>query len=193
MLVAATRMSNWRLHLAKMEELLPYFHAHDQYNCGRWGPLYVSDMLELERSDSELWKFLDDGNFAITKGDIPFTAIDPDHSIEQEHKKMKIKGGFVGITRNEIAMDRHFFISPVLAEMVHEFKQYSGIESRAQSTLHHELVGSKNSKVIANAVKLVKVLSAEGNPFQSTDMYNLATYAVAPKSISQNIEQRDVL
>ena len=32
--IAATGTSNWKLHLAKIEDLLPYFHAHDQYNYG---------------------------------------------------------------------------------------------------------------------------------------------------------------
>lgn len=112
MFTAATRTCNWKLHLAKMEELLPYFHAHDQYNYGRWGPLYVADMLELQSRYPKTWKFLDDGNCAITKHSIPFTAIDPDHGIEQEHKKMKMKAGFIGITGNEHALEKYFIISP---------------------------------------------------------------------------------
>ena len=78
MFTAMTRTSHWKLHLAKIEELLPYFHAHDQYNSGRCGSLYVADMLELQSTDHETWKFLDDGNFAITKHGISFTALDPD-------------------------------------------------------------------------------------------------------------------
>ncbi|MPC92462.1 hypothetical protein E2C01_087553 [Portunus trituberculatus] len=114
MFTAATRMCNWRLHFAKMEELLPYFHAHDQYNYGRWGPLYVADMLELQSIDPETWHFLDEGNFSITKHSVPFTAIDPDHAIEQEHKNMKVKGGFIGITGKEQALDKYFIIAPTL-------------------------------------------------------------------------------
>jgi len=61
-------------------------------------------MMELQITDPETWKFLHEGNFAIAKHKVPFTAIDPDHGIEQEHKKMKIKGGFIGITGNESAL-----------------------------------------------------------------------------------------
>ena len=78
MYTEATRTDNWKLHLAKMEELLPYFHAHDQYDYARWGLLYVADMLELQNTDPETRKYLDQGNFVITKHDIPFTAIDPE-------------------------------------------------------------------------------------------------------------------
>ena len=35
MSTAATRKADWKLHLAKVEEMLPYFHVHDQYNYGR--------------------------------------------------------------------------------------------------------------------------------------------------------------
>ena len=84
-------------------------------------------MLELQNTDPETWKFLDDGNFAITKHSVPFTSIDPDHGIEQEHKKMKIKGGFIGITGNEHALEKYFIIAPTLSRVVAEFKDYAGI------------------------------------------------------------------
>lgn len=189
--IAATRTCNWRLHLAKMEELLPYFHAHDHYNYGRWGPLYVADMLELQRTDPETWKFLDDGNFAITKHSVPFTAIDPDHCIEQEHRKMKIKGGFIGITGNEHALDKYFIIAPTLCKLVEEFKDYAGIQPRMNSSIHHEVVGEKSHKLLVNAAKIIKTITKQGNPFLKSDMFNLVTFAVVPANICCDIEDRD--
>jgi len=193
MFIGASRKADWKLHLAKMEELLPYFHAHVQYNYGRWGSLYVADMLELQTTDPDLWKFLDEGNFAITKHDVPFTAIDPDHAIEQEHKKMKSKGGFIGITGNESALEKYFIIAPTLARVVEEFKDYAGVESREASSLHHELTGDKGTKLVQNAAKLVQVISKQGNPFEESDMFNLVTFAVTPSEVRQNIENRDQL
>jgi len=49
-----------------------------------------------------------------TLNEVPFTAIDPDHAIEQELKKMKIKGGVVGLTQNESAMEKYSIIAPLL-------------------------------------------------------------------------------
>lgn len=193
MFTAATRTSNWKLHLAKFEELLPYFHAHDQYNYGRWGPLYIADMLEMQTTDPETWKFLNDGNFVIAKHTIPFTAIDPDHAIEQEHKKMKIKAGFIGITGNEPALEKYFIIAPTLCRLVKEFQEYSGIDTRKSSSLHHEFIGDKSTKMTINAAKIVQILSKEGNPFLKNDMFNLMTFAVTPKSVSSDIEERDQL
>ena len=194
MFIVGTQGAGWKLHLAKMEELLPYFHAHDLYNYGRWGPLYVADMIEMQQTDRETWRFLNEGNFVITKHPIPFTGIDPDHAIEQEHKKkMKGKFGFVGITGNEHALEKFFIIAPSLSRIVEEFKDYSGIESRQASSLHHERVGGKSSKMIMNASRLVDAVTKQGNPLKQRDMFNLVTFAVTPAEVSQNIESRDHL
>lgn len=144
-------------------------------------------------ADPDLWKFLDDGNFSISKHDVPFTAIDPDHAIEQEHKKMKSKGGFIGITGNELAMEKHFIIAPTLARVVEEFKDYAGVESREPTSLHHELTGDKGTTLIQKAARLVQVISKQGNPFEQSDMFNLVTFAVTPSKVCQNIENRDQL
>ncbi|KAG1655742.1 hypothetical protein GQR58_024329 [Nymphon striatum] len=188
---AATRSADWKLHLSTTEELLHYFHAHDQYNYGRWGPLYVADMLELQLTDSDTWSFLDKGNFVISKHSVPFTAIDPDHAIEQEHEKMKMKEGFIGITGNEQAMEKHFVIAPNLSRIVQEFKEYAGIDNRRACSLHHELTSEKSSKLVRNAAKLVGNINMQGNPFLKNDMYNLMTFAVAPDDVSKDIEYRD--
>ena len=136
----------------------------DQYNYGRWGPFNVADILELQSTDPETWKFLDEGNFSITKHSVPFTAIDPDHGIEQEHKKMKVKGGYIGITGKEYALETYFIIAPTLCRIVQEFKDYARIETRQPSSLHHELVGAKGTEIIANAANVSKVLTRQGNP-----------------------------
>ncbi|KAG1652168.1 Organic cation transporter protein [Nymphon striatum] len=188
---AATRSADWKLHLSTTEELLHYFHAHDQYNYGRWGPLYVADMLELQLTDLDTWSFLDKGNFVISKRSVPFTVIGPDHAIEQEHKKMKMKREFIGITGNEQAMEKHFVIAPTISRIVQEFKEYAGIDSRRACSLHHELTSEKSSKLVRNAAKLVGNINMQGNPFLKNDMYNLMTFAVAPDDVSKDIEYRD--
>ena len=127
------------------------------------------------------------------KAIVPFTAIDPDHAIEQEHRKMKVKGGFVGITGNEQAMEKYFIIAPSLARLVHEFKEYAGIETRTASSLHHDIGSQKSTKLVSNAAKVADVLNIQGNPFVKEDMHNLVTFAVMPDYVSNDIENRDQL
>lgn len=80
-------------------------------------------MLELETTDKEFWEFLEEGNFCVSKNEIPFTSIDPDHAIEHEHKPFKTRGGFVGITGNEAALERFVITMPILSNIAESFKE----------------------------------------------------------------------
>lgn len=122
--IGATRLRNWMQHLATKEEMVKYFHAHDQSNYLKWALLYIADMLELQTSDPDSWKFLEDGNFAVSKNIVPFTSIDPDHAIEHEHRPMKMKGGFVNITQKEKALDRCVLTLPILGQISEEYKRF---------------------------------------------------------------------
>ena len=68
----------------------------------------------------------------ICKHSTPLTGIDPDNAIEQEHKKMKAKGGFefIGITDNEESMDKHFVTALTLSRPIQEFNDHTETESR---------------------------------------------------------------
>lgn len=121
--IAATRNRNWRQHLATTEESAKYVHAHDQSNYSKWLLLYIADMLELETTDKESWDYFDEGNFCVSKNEVPFTSIDPDHAIEHEHKPLKTRGGFVGITANEAALERFAITMPILANIAESFKE----------------------------------------------------------------------
>lgn len=122
--IGGTRLRNWMQHLATTEDMFKYFHAHDQSNYEKWSLLYLADMLELQTSDPESWKFLDEGNFAVSKNEVPFTSIDPDHAIEHEHRPMKMKGGFVNITKKESALDRCVLTLPILGQISQEYKRF---------------------------------------------------------------------
>ena len=102
---------------------------------------------------------------------------------------MKVKGGFVGIG-NEQAMEKYFIIVPSLARLVHEFKDYAGIETRTASSLHHDIGSQKSTKLVSNAAKVADVLNIQGNPFVKEDMHNLVTFAAMPDYVSKYIENR---
>lgn len=76
MFTAVIRSANWQLHLSTTIQLLSYFHAHDQYSSGRWDPLYIADMLEMQTSDPTTWAFIDDGHSVIVMNNVLFSAID---------------------------------------------------------------------------------------------------------------------
>jgi hypothetical protein len=119
--------------------------------------------------------------------------LDPDHVIEQEHKKMKMTGGFVGIMGNEQAMEKHFSVAPIMNTIVHEFKDYCGIHDRDEIALHHESFGGRRCKLARNAMMLSKVLSRQGNPFGKQDLHNLMTFALSTPDVEHDIIHRDDL
>ena len=42
-------------------------------------------MHKLKKNVTRTWDLLNEGNFSVSKSDVPFTAIGPDHGIEQEN------------------------------------------------------------------------------------------------------------
>jgi len=47
--------------------------------------------------------------------------------------------------------------------------------------------------IIANAAKIMKVITRQRNPFLKNDMYNLVIFAVSPTNVTSNTENRDRL
>ena len=75
----------------------------------------------MQTAEPDQWTFLDEGNFVIRKHGVPFTSIDPDHAIEQEHRRMKVKCRFVGIAGNEQAIEKYVIVATSRARLVHEY------------------------------------------------------------------------
>ena len=98
--IHASRSKNWMLHLASGEELVKDFVSNDRLNYRRLMPVYLADMQEVKTSDSEIWQYLGEGNFSVTKSKIPFTSIGVDHAREQVNKILKSDGGLCGISSN---------------------------------------------------------------------------------------------
>lgn len=59
--------------------------------------------------------------------------------------------------------------------------------------LHHSTTVIKSSRMIMNAAKLARAISAHGNSLLKKDMHNLVAFAVTPAIISSDIENQDQL
>ena len=117
----ATRQSLWELHLESLEKCIKYFMVFDQIYYARLSPVYISQMYHLKEKDPSMWQFLQNGNFSVNKTGIPFTAIDADHSLEQENRSMKISGGIQGRGNKHDNLDQYFLIDPVRDQILREF------------------------------------------------------------------------
>ena len=57
-------------------QLAKYFFVHDQQNYAHMVPVYLAEMYALKEEEPEVWQFLAQGNFCVSKSDVPFCAID---------------------------------------------------------------------------------------------------------------------
>eukprot|EP00794_Sanderia_malayensis_P013484 gene13484-14881_t len=119
--IKASRMANWKLHLASCESLVKFLFAHDLYKYARLTPYYLAEMSSLEVSDPEIWKVLEEGNMSVFKSKIPFCGLGVDHALEQEIRSLKVMGGITGITQNDKALTRYLLTVPEITLLLKIF------------------------------------------------------------------------
>ena len=92
----------------------------DRIKYRRMLAVYLSDLRALQERGPNIWQFFLDGQFSIQTNYIPRTAKSVGHAGEQENKKLKVQGGFVGITRRENHRNKFFLISHAVSEVEKE-------------------------------------------------------------------------
>ena len=144
MFIRATSEKNWELHLYSLHQLCPYLFAFYMTNYAR---IYLSQMYQLNKKDTRTWDILNEGNFSVSKSDVPFTAIGPDHGIEQENRALKVQEGIKEIANSHQALDE--LTSAELGNMIKKFCETFGINDNqnTKSDDHFQLAGSKNTRI----------------------------------------------
>ena len=162
-------------------------------------PGRCAEMQELEHVHPETWNALESGDSCVNKSDSPFCSIGPDHGIEHEIRGMKVLGGITGITQSEatlLTLDRFFLIALELSRLVKDFEQVSSVtEKKQMNAKHHELSGSKHTRVFTNVAKMKEIILEHGDPFgdNSDEVANIMTKAVMPYQIKYDILNRDAV
>ena len=64
-------------------------------------------MKQAEKSDPDVWKYFEEGNFSVQKSENPAVAIDCDHAGEQARSEDKSRGGQKGSTHNQNSLTRY--------------------------------------------------------------------------------------
>lgn len=195
-IISACREGNWEAYLAALDDQIQYFFAHDLYHYARMMPVHLAQMNQLEHDDPTTWKALKDGNFCVKKSETPFTALFADQALEQKIKQLKGAGGIVGITQDEISLDRVINTLPHITSMVSDwlggFPRYSHVAS--YSGEHYQLSGGIAIRSTRNALKLKESieLHCEGNPFiVGTPLKSIASSVLIPEAAKEDILDRD--
>ena len=105
--IKAERTGNWNLHLSSTAAMIPHFFAMDRTNYARWMPIYLADMHKLEERHPQVFQEFSFGNHSMSRSQQPFAQVWTDMALEQSIKlDSKSKGGIVGISRREDAVER---------------------------------------------------------------------------------------
>ena len=167
---------------------MKYFFALDKLNYARMIPIYLADMLQVERTYPEIRSEFRNGNRVVNKNTIPFCAIGPDYTLGKIKRRVKVTGGLVGITMNENARNRFFLVSADLVPLTEEAKEMTRDTETARK-LHHELSQAVLKRQTKNVQKLVSTIEGFIYPFryQENDMINLVTKAVMLEKIKLGV------
>lgn len=197
--IKAEHTGNWNLHLSSTAAMIPHFFAMDRTNYARWMPIYLADMHKLEVRHPNVFKEFSAGNHSVSRSQQPFAECWTDMSLEQSFNlDSKSKGGIVGISRREDAVERWFLTSHERAAITHALKEMCGLENYERVGTHKEAGAARMKRDQKDIDRLVSSFSSGllTNPFDIPDdrdrseklsLLNIATGVVLPEQASDRL------
>ena len=189
--IRASREGLWLLHLSSMNDFAKYFFAHDQLNYARLTPLYLADMMKLEKDDEDTWDYMKD-NFSVGKSKLPFTCIGSDHAMEQENKNLKVNGGITGLTQMPTTLSRFCLVAPVLSSLSDSYIRKYDIKHISKRKSHYQLSGSHLKRLCDNVSKLKAEMENYDVTFSRNDgVFNVVSKAVLSEDFVDEVLNHD--
>lgn len=175
--------------------MVPYFFSMDRVNYARWLPVYLSDMNMLESKRPDVYREFMAGSHSVSRSEQPFAQVWPDMALEQSiNLDSKSKGGIIGMSTKENAVEKWFLTSHERAAITQELKNMCGIQSCERIGTHKK---ARATRVLRDENDVQKILDTFNgklinNPFYIPDdiidnkvplpLSNLATGVVLPNA-----------
>lgn len=144
------RDRTWEEYLLSNRLMMPWMSAYDSMHYGRYLPLYWSMMKNLPE---ERAKYMKEGMLTASITGKPFSSIPFDQWIEMTmNKGSKMKGGWIGITQNEEALQTNIKIVNKIAKVKVKLHDLAHLKERQYK--HVECSPSrmkKDEEVVQNA------------------------------------------
>ena len=138
-----------------LENLIKYFFVHDVLNYACLMPVHPAQMNSLKKEDPVTWKALMSGDFVVANSEIPFIHLFTDQTLEQKIKGLKSRGGIVGLSQDEAALDRLVTTTPHLACIVKQYLNgFLQVSKSSERSEHYHLSGNVAIRTRENALKL---------------------------------------
>lgn len=88
------RTGNWKLHLAKVEKMIPYLVAAGHNNYTKSARIYLQQMEQLEHTHPDVYKHFMEGHHVVRRSDRFWAGLSCDLTIEQSlMRAAKSRGG----------------------------------------------------------------------------------------------------
>ena len=190
--VRADRTGDGLLHIETFKKALPIFNIMDRVNYTRWGPVYLNDILELEKTLPEAYDHFIKGRFTVKHTMASFSSVNADQALEQTiNKSSKSIAGIKGMSQNKSSIAAWELTYHELLGISNFFKDLTFTqEIREDHLLHHEYTSTKTSQSEEPIKKILTFLADRDiNPFllESQQLLNPVTGEAVHPEIATKI------
>ena len=185
----ATREGDWKLHLAFLRQILPWFFAYDRVNYARYLPAYISEMDNLSITHPVICDSFLAGDFVVQRQDrYGFAQIACDMAIEQTcNRGSKTKEGMKGLTLKKGAVNRWLLSHHQRPAIMKECKLMAGKDQEGRS--RKDLDKARIERDEQDLQNLVATIQAMVNLFEykGEDLISISSGCVASKNTRDHL------
>ena len=129
-------------------------------NYSRWLPIYLIDMHRLESKHTRVHQAFLSGEHSISRSAQPFSQVSTDMALEQSiNADSKAKGGIIGISQTQSALDRWFLTIHERASVTTTLKEVYGVKGN-DTTMHKEVTKARVKRDEDDVNKLVECFTS---------------------------------
>jgi len=176
----------WRLYLATLRQILPWFFSYDHVNYARYAPVYYYDMLSLEQTHPEVHEAFNTGYFSIQLHSTnSFSRLPVDEVIEKTiNLDTQTAGGTKGFSRKSNTVEKYYLTCDARSLFTRYLNQVSETGNRTHK--HADLLPGRIRKDERDVKAIVTVLTQGWiNLFlSSSEMIVVSTGVCVPNTIS---------
>ena len=189
--VRSIRLGDFDLYISCLQKIMHLFFALDHQNYSRWLTVHINDILSADSDTLELLR----SNWTLNKRNKRFSNLPLDQVHEQQNAIIKGKGGVVGLTQNQSALNRWMTSGPEIAKMIDDFEhivlQRSSSDGDDEDEhLHHSETLAEQKRMQNKTNSLIDAVNDFGNPFEENheDLLTLDTHNCASTSVISSFD-----
>ena len=190
----ATRTSDFNLHLAIIEHMMPWYFAYDRTNYARYLPAYWTEMCNLKMTHPLAYEeFLMRGSWTIQRQDKwPFASIACDQGLEETlNRDTKIQGGIRCFTLIRSAVLRWLYAQPERAEIACICEEMCGLERPDRKPRELDKTRIKRVRELVHSVKstVCSMLNPWSSKEDNSHLVNISSGAIAIDKVKHDLLQ----